>query len=36
LYATFRTKQVSDSAPVAIPQMVEEIKLDRTAEAQVL
>src|SRR5205809_2856658 len=36
LYATFRRKQVSDSAPVALPQLVQEIKLDRTAEAQVL
>ena len=37
LYVTFRVKQTpSDAAPVALPQRVEEIKLDRTAEAQVL
>jgi len=37
LYVTFRVKQTpSDAAPVALPQGVEEIKLDRTAEAQVL
>ena len=37
LYVTFRVKQApSDAAPVALPQSVEEIKLDRTAEAQVL
>jgi len=36
LYVTFRVKQSSDAAPVALPQRVEEIKLDRTAEAQVL
>ena len=36
LYVTFRVKQSSDAAPVALPQSVEEIKLDRTAEAQVL
>jgi len=36
LYVTFRVKQSSDAAPVAHPQRVEEIKLDRTAEAQVL
>lgn len=36
LYVTFRVKQApSDAAPVALPQSVEEIKLDRTAEAQV-
>ncbi len=36
LYVTFRVKQTpSDAAPVALPQSVEEIKLDRTAEAQV-
>ena len=36
LHVTFRVKQSSDAAPVALPQRVEEIKLDRTAEAQVL
>jgi len=37
LYVTFRVKQTpSDAAPVALPQRLEEIKLDRTAEAQVL
>jgi len=37
LYVTFRVKQTpSDAAPVTLPQRVEEIKLDRTAEAQVL
>ena len=37
LYVTFRVKQTpSDAAPAALPQRVEEIKLDRTAEAQVL
>jgi len=37
LYATFRVKQAcSEAAPVTIPQLVEEIKLDRTVEAQVL
>ncbi|PYU66104.1 MAG: formate transporter [Acidobacteria bacterium] len=37
LYVTFRVKQTpSEAAPVALPQRVEEIKLDRTAEAQVL
>ena len=36
LYVTFRVKQSSDAAPVALPQRVEEIKLGRTAEAQVL
>jgi len=37
LYVTFRVKHApSDAAPVALPQSVEEIKLDRTAEAQVL
>src|SRR5947209_14382964 len=37
LYVTFRVKQTpSEAAPVALPQRVEEIKLGRTAEAQVL
>jgi formate transporter len=37
LYVTFRVKQIpSEAAPVALPQTLEEIKLDRTAEAQVL
>ncbi len=37
LYVTFRVKQTpSDAAPVALPQRVEEIKLDRMAEPQVL
>ena len=37
LYVTFRVKQTpSETAPVALPQRVEEIKLGRTAEAQVL
>lgn len=37
LYATFRVKQASsDAVPVLVPQMTEEIKLDRTAEARVL
>jgi formate/nitrite transporter len=37
LYVTFRVKQTpSDAASAALPQRVEEIKLDRTAEAQVL
>ena len=37
LYVTFRVKQTpSDAAPAALPQRVEEIKLDRTAEAHVL
>jgi formate/nitrite transporter len=37
LYATFRVKQASsDAVPVLVPQMTEEIKLDRTVEARVL
>jgi formate transporter len=37
LYETFRVRQASSEAiPVAVPEMVEEIKLDRTVEAQVL
>src|SRR2546423_1159998 len=36
LHVTFRVEQFSDAAAVALPPRVAEVKLDRTAEAQVL